>query len=158
MRYAVTLWFVDSQERNQRLLLDQQQSLETNHTTAEVGAVTKTVVEEDSKELHLALLVGSNDSSHLLQSFTYRIQYPSNENTSGAFQNSQLDVSPTEIKITSADKRIADFFLPLDREICPHQTIAKYSKRSGVLSLTVFYSPPSGVVEIHDQFMGSVAL
>jgi hypothetical protein len=150
MRYALTLWFIDSNERNQRILLDQQQQRsDTHHERVDPSEVNGT---EAEKEHHLTLLssLDQDASSSPLSSSTYRIQYPSHEDCPSAFQNSQLDVSPTEIRISSSSterdpktsgRRISEFSLPLTREIFPHQTIAKYSKRTGVLSLTVFYNP-----------------
>ena len=137
IRYALTLWFIDSNERNRRALLDEEeQGKQRDQQLSELQRSTKS---ETSCPGSLTLLPESITSSPSSLTHTFRIQFP--PNAPDAFRNTELHVSESEIKITPTAGRseISEFHLQLPREIFPNQTMAKFSKKSSVLSLKVHF-------------------
>jgi hypothetical protein len=135
-RYAITLWFIDSKERDRRVLLDQEEERQRTLPSSEAMSVVS-----DS----LTLL--SDDYSLTDASHTFQIQFPPSD--PDAFRNSELLVSEAEIKITPVTKtagasEISAFHLQLSREIFPNQTVAKFSKKTSILALTVHFKDSVG--------------
>lgn len=80
------------------------------------------------------ILLTTNDIQEN-NSCKYQIQYPNIE----SFQNTELYVNEFEIKLTSKDQSINEFKLTSSNKIISDRTIAKFNRKTNILTLTVFY-------------------
>lgn len=103
------------EEEEEKIIINLDQSL----TTTEIKDYLNIVSINESEE---------NNSC------VYQIQYPGN-----SFQNTELYVNEDEIKLLSNNNSFNEFHISLSQKIIVDKTIAKFHRKTCILSLTVFY-------------------